>query len=110
MSKTASDIDLSHNRYTPIPEVDFYQTVFCRIYNRDASYHDSIDPHNVAILYMILAIGTLVNLDYPAHPPEATQYYQLGRAALSLSSVFEEQSITAIQALVSMPYSSVRRV
>lgn len=50
---------------------------------------------------MILAVGTLLDLDMPSHSPEAMQYFQIGRAALALDSVLEEQSITALQALVS---------
>jgi hypothetical protein len=48
---------------------------------------------------MMLAIGALLDLDAPAHSYDANHYYQLGRAALSVDSVFEEQSIPAIQAL-----------
>ncbi len=47
----------------------------------------------------MLAIGALLDLDAPPHSYDANHYYQLGRAALSVDSVFEEQSITAIQAL-----------
>jgi hypothetical protein len=47
----------------------------------------------------MLAIGALLDLDAPPHSYDASHYYQLGRAALSVDSVFEEQSIPAIQAL-----------
>lgn len=88
-------------RYTPISESDFYDTIFKPIYDPDASYHESVSSHCLAVLYMILGIGTLVDLDKSAHSPEAMQYYQLGRASLALESVLEEQSIPGIQALVS---------
>ena len=48
---------------------------------------------------MMLAIGALLDLDAPPYSYDANHYYQLGRAALSIDSVLEEQSITAIQAL-----------
>jgi len=47
----------------------------------------------------MLAIGALLDLDAPPHSYDANHYYQLGRAALSVDSMFEEQSIPAIQAL-----------
>ena len=50
---------------------------------------------------MVLALGTLFDLDKPYLSLEATQYYQLSRASLSLDSVLEHQTIAAIQALVS---------
>jgi hypothetical protein len=56
---------------------------------------------------MALALGTLLDLDRPARCPESKQFYQLARAALTLDSVLEEQSIPAIQALVSQPRLTV---
>ena len=47
----------------------------------------------------MLAIGALLDLDAPPHSYDASHYYQLGRAALSVDPIFEEQSIPAIQAL-----------
>jgi len=75
--------------------------VFSRIYSGVGLYRDSAEGHGLAVLYMILALGTLLDLDKPPNCPEATRFYQIGRAALSLNSVLEEESITAIQALVS---------
>jgi hypothetical protein len=49
---------------------------------------------------MVLALGTLVDLNMSAHSPEATEYYQLARAALAIDSVLDEPSIPGIQALV----------
>ena len=51
------------------------------------------------MVYMMLAIGALLDLDAPPHSYDASHYYQLGRAALSVDPIFEEQSIPAIQAL-----------
>ena len=51
----------------------------------------------------MLAIGALLDLDAPPHSYDANHYYQLGRAALSVDSMFEEQSIPAIQALACVP-------
>ncbi|KAJ2923910.1 hypothetical protein H1R20_g13194, partial [Candolleomyces eurysporus] len=48
---------------------------------------------------MVLALGALLDLDLPAHSPEAMQWYQIARAALSLDSVLEVQTIPGIQAL-----------
>lgn len=51
-------------------------------------------------MYMILALGALLDPDRPPNSYDANLYYQLGRAALGVDSLFEEQSIPAIQALV----------
>lgn len=68
---------------------------------------DPMDSHKLAILYLVLAMGMLLDLDKPPLSSEATRYYQLGRAALSLDSILEHQSIPAIQALVSSIYTDV---
>lgn len=85
--------------------MDFYESIFRPVYDPDASFHESVSAHSLAILYMVLGIGTLMDLERPAHSPEAMQYLQLGRAALALESVLEEQSIPGIQALVCTLYA-----
>ena len=54
---------------------------------------------------MVLALGALLDLDLPGHSPEAMQWYQVARAALSLDSVLEVQTIPGIQALVGVCFS-----
>lgn len=89
-------------RYTPINELDFYESIFRPVYDPDN--HEVVGSHSLALLYMVLALGTLLDLDLPAHNPESMQFYQLGRAALAIDSVLEVQSIPGIQALVSGRY------
>ncbi|KIP05474.1 hypothetical protein PHLGIDRAFT_108161 [Phlebiopsis gigantea 11061_1 CR5-6] len=89
--------------YTPIPENEFYSTVFARIYDQNIALdQDPIDSHRLAVLYMVFALGTLFDLEKQSLSLEATQYYQLARAALSMDPVLEHQTIPAIQALVLM--------
>ena len=59
-----------------------------------------MDSHRLAVLCLVLGLGALLDLDKPYLSAEAMRYYQLGRAALSLDSILESQSIPAIQALV----------
>ncbi|KAF9078127.1 fungal-specific transcription factor domain-containing protein [Rhodocollybia butyracea] len=87
--------------YTPISKPEFYETVFRPIYDANAAF-PNIGSHNLALMYMILAIGALLDFDQQSHSPAASRFYELGRAALAVDSVFEEQSIPAIQALVLM--------
>ena len=49
---------------------------------------------------MVLALGSLLDLDRPAHSPESKRFYELARAALTLDCVLDEQSFSAIKALV----------
>lgn len=45
-------------------------------------------------------MGALMDLDRPPNSQEGYFYFQLGRAALAIDSIFEEQSLVALQALV----------
>ncbi|TDL23723.1 hypothetical protein BD410DRAFT_786992 [Rickenella mellea] len=91
--------------YDPLPRHQFDETIFSRIYDAElVTDHDPFESHRLAVLYMILAIGTLVDLKIRSHDPLAVQYYQLGRAALSLDSVLEEPSVPAVQAMLLMSH------
>ncbi|KAG5220977.1 zinc cluster transcription factor [Salix suchowensis] len=86
-------------RYEPITEVDFYERIYRPMYGAATSSEEPMTSHDLAVLCMVLALGSLLDLDKPIDVNEHSQLYQLGRAALSLDSVFEQQSIAAIQAL-----------
>jgi hypothetical protein len=51
---------------------------------------------------MVLAIGSLMDIHQPAYNIEAEKYHQLARAALFQSSLFDDPTISAVQALVSI--------
>ena len=51
-------------------------------------------------LCFVLALGALLDLSKPPLSEEANRFFQLGRAALSVDSILESQSVPAIQALV----------
>lgn len=96
-------------RYNPITELDFFETIFRPMYDQSAAPSEPLSPHNLSILFTVLAIGSLVDLEAPPHSPQAMQFYQLGRASLTLESILEEQTIPGIQALVSTDCGSTVR-
>lgn len=49
---------------------------------------------------MVLAIGSLMNTSLPAYNRDAEKYHQLARAALFNTTIFDEPTINAVQALV----------
>jgi hypothetical protein len=51
-------------------------------------------------MFMVLAIGNLMNVTQPAYNIDAEKYHQLARAALFHSSLFDEPTNHAVQALV----------
>lgn len=71
------------------------------------SHNQVVSAQNLAVLCTIMGIGVLLDLDRQAHDPSAMKYYHLGRLALSIESVMEEQNIAAVQALVGPDFPSV---
>ncbi|KAF8972630.1 hypothetical protein BDZ97DRAFT_1781980 [Flammula alnicola] len=102
-ARVLSDLYFRHASwmYNPISEEDYNETIFRHIYEPEKST-EPLSAHNLSAFCTVLAIGSLLDLDRPAHSPEAMRFYHYGRAALSIDSVLEEQSITAIQALLLM--------
>ena len=56
-------------------------------------------PHQVALLFLVFAIGALVDLYREPGSTEAERYHHVARAAICLQSVMERPSVETIQAL-----------
>jgi hypothetical protein len=51
-------------------------------------------------MFMVLALGTLMDLNKQPRSKESLHWYNLGRASLSLTNVMEKPSMAGVQALV----------
>ncbi|KAI0332685.1 hypothetical protein GY45DRAFT_1432896 [Cubamyces sp. BRFM 1775] len=71
-------------------------------YHKDAGPEDGRCPHLLAVLFFVFALGSLVDLTLQPCSAEAELYYRLGRAALSMRSVFDSPELETVQALVLM--------
>lgn len=58
-----------------------------------------IDLHELALMLMVFACGAAGDLTLPPYNDEAETYHQLARTALSLKSVFDGASLSAVQAI-----------
>jgi hypothetical protein len=56
-------------------------------------------PHALASLYFIFALGALLDLKRPPFNSEAERFCDLGRAGLSLRSVYESANMDTVQAM-----------
>jgi hypothetical protein len=61
-----------------------------------------VSPHQLALLYIVFALGAQKDLTLPPQHPEANLYYHLCRAALSLRSMFDSPEVSTVQAIVLM--------
>lgn len=58
--------------------------------------------HRLSLLFMVFAIGSLMNTALPAYNLDAEKYHQLSRAALFHFSFVDNPTLTAVQTLVSI--------
>ncbi|KLO09670.1 hypothetical protein SCHPADRAFT_1000098 [Schizopora paradoxa] len=61
---------------------------------------EKIDAFDLGLLFMVLAMGAAADLTLTPSNQEGERYRHLGRAALSIKPVFEEHSLSAVQAIV----------
>ncbi|KAJ7189198.1 fungal-specific transcription factor domain-containing protein [Mycena filopes] len=70
------------------------------VYHPPASGSESgLSTQQIAVLYLIFAFGSLVDLALPADSYDAEHYFDLARAALAIRSVLDESTVVTVQAL-----------
>lgn len=97
------------HRYNPISRQQFGDEVFRHFYTADAQTPEddsTATSHRLALMFMVLAIGTLTDPEEPPYSVEAEKYHHLARAALFKSSIFDDPTLHAVQALVSLDLDS----
>ncbi|KAJ3504637.1 hypothetical protein NLJ89_g7836 [Agrocybe chaxingu] len=84
-------------QYNPHPSSTFYPNLAYHCYSSPSS---SLSPRRLALLFMILAVGCLVDISgrAPDHP-DAERYHRLARASLCEIPVMEETNVETITAL-----------
>ncbi|THH32375.1 hypothetical protein EUX98_g1822 [Antrodiella citrinella] len=92
--------------YNPISVAQFNDHIFYQFYSPDAPppTDDPLLSHQLALMFMVLAIGSLMDIKRPAYNIDAEKYHQLARAALFQSPIFEEPTLNAVQALYLMAF------
>lgn len=60
-----------------------------------------LDPQRLALLFIILAIGSLHNLELPPNDPSADEYLDLAKRSLAKSDFMTHCTIAGVQTLVS---------
>ncbi|KAI9064180.1 hypothetical protein FKP32DRAFT_1570746 [Trametes sanguinea] len=92
--------------YHPVSVGQFNENAFNVFYNpnKAVDMEDPLLPHQYSLLYMVFAIGSLMDTSRPAYNVEAEKYHHLARAALFQSPIFEEPTLTAVQSLYLMAF------
>jgi hypothetical protein len=84
-----------------VPEQEFDEIIYPIIYEHLWGEDDHRAHHCLSVLFLICAIGAMVDPLLPPRNEEGAKYYELACAALFGSRVIEDPTIEAVQALVS---------
>ena len=68
----------------------------------------TVNPHELALFYVVLASGCQYNLELPVNDPMSNQYLLLSQRCLSMGSFMTKNTIVAVQALVSVSQTLLR--
>ncbi|KAJ7744540.1 fungal-specific transcription factor domain-containing protein [Mycena maculata] len=73
-----------------------------RNWNSEGEFTHQISPHRIAVMFMLFALGALVDLTLEPHNVESERYYHASRASLALRSVFDSPEMATVQAILLM--------
>ncbi|KAF9059491.1 hypothetical protein BDP27DRAFT_1407611 [Rhodocollybia butyracea] len=87
--------------YNPVSLDMFNHEVWSQFYDPNAGppADDPLLSHRLSVMFMILAIGSLVDTSLPPYNVDAEKYHQLAKAALFQDSFLDAPTINAVQAL-----------
>jgi Fungal specific transcription factor domain len=91
-------------RYDPVSRAYYVEQIFTPIL--DPSYDPAKPPPtpaDYALLFIILALGAILDLSRPPYVPEAEHYHALSRAAMGVEDP-PADSLTNVQAMMLMCY------
>ncbi|EJD46940.1 hypothetical protein AURDEDRAFT_184166 [Auricularia subglabra TFB-10046 SS5] len=88
--------------FMPISGEEFEETIFARVYSGAVPCVGDITPHELALLFMIMAHACIIDLNRPPYNEDAANYYELARAALSLDPAIDHPTIHAVQSVLLM--------
>lgn len=101
---------VSH-RYNIVSLDQFNENIYYQFYNPNGPIlEDPLLSHQLAVMFMVLSIGSLMDTKRPSYNIDAEKYHQLARAALFQSPIFEEPTIHAVQVLVSQTHEVLLRL
>ena len=83
--------------FRSVPPDQIKDEIFPEYYHTLGPAEDK--PHQLALLFLVFAIGALVDLYQEPGNTEAERYHHVARAAICLQSVMEKPSVETIQAL-----------
>lgn len=81
-----------------------FQPIFDRVYASllEPRPENSVHLQQLALVYMLLAMGTVHNIELPPHDESAEEYLALAQAAMTKGNFMNHATIAGLQTLVSL--------
>lgn len=94
----------------PRSTIDKIQTEIYSVKNATIPNYGAVESQCLALLFIILAVGSLHNLELPPNDPSADEYLDLSKRSLSKSDLMTHSTLAGIQTLVGPHRSENARV
>jgi len=105
-ASSLSDIYFDHSAWcqNPIPRDSFISLILNECYpdERPPVSLQHVSSHRLSVLFMVFALGTLMDTHRPLCSIEAEEYHSLARACLSVEPVYDNSSLQAVQSMLLM--------
>jgi len=85
----------------PRPSIEKLIDEMYHVKNATSPDHRAVDPQCLALLFIILAIGSLHNLELPPNDPSAEEYLEMSKRCLAKTDFLTRSTLAGIQTLVS---------
>jgi len=60
-----------------------------------------VNPQEIALIFIVLAVGTLFNLEILPHHPSAHRYFRLSQQSLCKGDFLNRNTVAGLQTVVS---------
>ena len=86
----------------PVPRDSFSTLILNECYpdERPPASLRHVSSHRLSVLFMVFALGTLMDIHRPLCSIEAEEYHTLARACLCVEPVYDNSSLQAVQSMV----------
>ncbi|KLT41091.1 hypothetical protein CC85DRAFT_303533 [Cutaneotrichosporon oleaginosum] len=77
----------------------YFEPIFERVYAAVESNNHAVNPQQLALLFIVFAMGALYSLELPPNDPAAAEYHALSKACLVKGNFLVNTAISGVQTL-----------
>lgn len=102
---------LRNNSHDVAPRTMF-EPIFERVYalSEGRSSEAAVNPQEIALVFIILAQGTIFNIEMPSYDPSVEEWLHLSERALVKGDFLSNNMIAGVQTLVSVEIFHIKQI